>query len=43
MSIIKKIKKRPSSQRRTQREIARALWNAPTQASRDEIYLLQNR
>ena len=41
MSIVRKIKRnrRPSSGRR---EFARALASAPTQASREELLLLQN-
>ncbi len=44
MSIVRKIKNQTSSRpARGRREIARALAAAPTQASREELYLLQNR
>ena len=47
MSIVRKIKNRStlssSSAARNRRDIARALQSAPTMASREELYLLQNR
>lgn len=44
MSIVRKIKHRSTvSASRTRREVARALASAPTPATREEIYLLQNR
>jgi hypothetical protein len=46
MSILSTMKSRRStrtSSDRARREIARALRSAPTQASREELYLLQNR
>lgn len=43
MRIAKKIRNRNSSPARGHRELARALRSAPTQASREELYLLQNR
>ena len=47
MSILSTMKSRTRSTRtspnRGRLEIARALRSAPTQASREELYLLQNR
>ena len=46
MSIVRKIKNRSASSTsaaRNRRDIARALASAPTMASREELYLLQNR
>ena len=44
MSIIGTFRSRTrNSNKRTSREIARALRSAPTRASREELLLLQNR
>lgn len=44
MSILRKITHRSAaSASRTRRDVARALASAPTQASREELYQLQNR
>ena len=44
MSMITKIRNRShNSNKRTSREIARALRTAPTRSSREELLLLQNR
>ena len=45
MSMISKFRRSSTSSRnrRTSRERARALRSAPTRASREELFLLQNR
>ena len=44
MSMISKFRHRTAnSQKRTTRDLARALRTAPTRASREELLLLQNR
>ena len=44
MKLVSKLRHRTSTDRaRGHRELARALRSAPTQASREELYLLQNR
>jgi hypothetical protein len=45
MSMISKFRRSSTSSRnrRTSRELARALRSAPTRASREELFLLQNR
>ncbi len=44
MSMISKLRSRSTTtRRRTRLDLARALRSAPTQASREELWLLQNR
>ena len=44
MKIVSRFRHRKSTDlARGHRELARALRSAPTQASREELYLLQNR
>ena len=44
MSMISKLRHRSTAtDKRTRREISRALRDAPTRASREELLLLQNR
>ena len=44
MSIVRKIRNRnTASAARTRRDLSRALATAPTMATREELYYLQNR
>ena len=44
MKLVSKLRHRSTTNpARGHRELARALRSAPTQASREELYLLQNR
>ncbi len=44
MSMMSRFRNRPNnSSKRTSRDLARALRNAPTRASREELLYLQNR
>jgi len=43
MSILGKLRRPHTTNKRTSRELARALRAAPTRASREELLLLRNR